>query len=77
METAAQTSMGHTHRKGGGGGAAEIQILQFLPFLFPVYTEHRRENATRQFQSIRYSNDPALGKERRRGKIKDDSQKHF
>lgn len=48
METAAQTSMGHTQKK----KAAEIQILQFLAFLFPVYTEHRRENATRQFQSI-------------------------
>lgn len=50
MGTAAQTSMGHTHTE--GEKAAEIQILQFLPFLFPVYTEHRRENTTRQFQSI-------------------------
>lgn len=54
METAAQTSMGHTQthtHTQRGEKAAENQILQFLPFLFPVYTEHRRENATRQFQS--------------------------
>lgn len=42
----------HTHTEEKRKKAAETQILQFLPFLFPVYMEHRRENATRQLQSI-------------------------